>query len=244
MRIVAAVAILSSPAFASADGLTDLRSALAQLPATTMVHGSLDVTSMSRSSQDDNPDIGKVTVAFETSDAGLRIIYPRAVLAQADQEARGQAIDPERSTPVRSGLSRVRLLPVAELVDAAAALNVSLQKAQLIQSKPSNFHGKPARLLVLKLPSRLSKAATRHVKRLESTLSLWIGDDGIPIGAERTTTAKASFLLLSFQSNQKETWTYARAGDRLVATRYEETQKGEGLGQHATTQLTEVLTLQ
>jgi len=33
-------------------------------------------------------------------------------------------------------------------------------------------------------------------------------------------------------SDQKESWTYTRSGDRLVTTRYEETEKAGGFGQH------------
>jgi len=232
------------PVFASADALTDLRTALAQLAATTPVHGSLDITATTKSSDEDKPEIGKVTVGFESGDGGLHLVYPRALLAQADQEARGEAIDPERTTPARSGLSRVRPLEVADLVDAAAALNVALQNAQVTQSRPSNYHGKPAHLVVLKVTPRLSKSAAKHVKKLDSSLSLWLGDDGVPLGAERTTAVKASFLLLSFESDRKETWTYSRTGDRLVASRYEETRTGQGLGQHSESQITEVLTIQ
>jgi len=167
------------PVFASADALTDLRTALAQLAATTPVHGSLDITATTKSSDEDKPEIGKVTVGFESGDGGLHLVYPRALLAQADQEARGEAIDPERTTPARSGLSRVRPLEVADLVDAAAALNVALQNAQVTQSRPSNYHGKPAHLVVLKVTPRLSKSAAKHVKKLDSSLSLWLGDDGV-----------------------------------------------------------------
>jgi hypothetical protein len=244
MRIVFAIVIFLMPAFAWADALTDLRTALAQLAATTPVRGSLDIAATTKSSDEDKPDIGKVTVGFESSDGGLHLVYPRALLAQADQEARGEAIDPERTTPARSGFARLRPLEVADLVDAAAALNVTLQNAQVTQSRPSNYHGKPARLVVLKVTPRLSKSAAKHMKKLESTLSLWLGDDGVPIGAERTTALKVSFLLLSFENDGKETWTYARAGDRLVASRYEETQTGQGFGQHTDSQITEVLTIQ
>ena len=239
-----AIAILITPSLASADALTDLRSALAQLAATSPVRGSLDITSTTKSTDDDKPDTGKATVGFESSDGSLRLIYSRELLAQADHEARSAAIDPERTTPTRSGLARVRPLEVASLVDAAAALSVALQTAQVTAARPTTYRGKPARLLVFKVTPRVSKSDSKHLKKLESTVSVWLGDDGIPVGAERNTDLKVSFMLMSFENNQKETWMYARAGDRLVAVRYEETQSGQGFGQHTNSQVSEVLTIQ
>ena len=244
MRIFWAIAILMTPSLASADALTDLRGALAQLAATSPVRGSLDITSTMKSSEGDKPDTGKATVGFESSDGGLRLVYPRDLLAQADQEARSTAIDPERKSPTRSGLAGVRPLEVANLVDAAASLSVALQTAQVTAQRPSTYRGKPARLVVFKVTPRVSKSDAKHLKKLESTVSVWLGDDGIPVGAERTTDLKVSFMLLSFENNQKETWTYARAGDRLVAVRYEETQSVQGFGQHTSSQVTQVLTIQ
>jgi hypothetical protein len=237
MRIqLLAIALAISPAILHADALTDLRAALARLPATAPVHGTLDVTSVSTNNEEEKPDTGKATVGFDAGDAGLRILYPRATILLANQEARGEAIDPERSTPVRSGLRHVRPLHVAELLDAAASLNVFLQNAQLVQTK--------GRVIVLKLAPKLSKAANKHMKKVESALTLTLGDDGVPIAAERTTYIKASLLLISFESDQKESWTYARSGDRLVTTRYEETEKAGGFGQHQSSHTTEVIRLE
>jgi hypothetical protein len=200
------------------------------------VHGTFDVTSISTNNEEEKPDTGKATVGFDAGDAGLRILYPRATIIQANQEAKGEAIDPERSTPVRSGLRQVRPIQVAELLDAAATLNVTLQNAQLVQTK--------GRVIVLKLTPKLSKATAKHMKKLESTLTITLGEDGVPVAAERTTFLKASMLLISFENDQKESWTYVRSGDRLVATRYERTEKSDGLGQHESSHTTEVIRLE
>jgi len=39
-------------------------------------------------------------------------------------------------------------------------------------------------------------------------------------------------------------WTYSRNGDRLIATRHEETNKSDGLGQHETSHTLEVLRME
>src|SRR3954447_25509774 len=216
MRFHVSLFVLLVPALAAADGLTDLRATLSRLPATTPVHGTLDVTSTSRSNEDDKADDGKATVGFEVGESGLHIIYPRAMLAQATQEARAEARDPEKSTPVRSGASHVRPLHVAELLDGAAPLSILLESAQFVQMKPANLGGRAARLLSFKLVPKLSKSESKHVKKIESALSVWLANDGTPLAAEQTISIKASFLLISFEADQKFHWTYARAGDRLV----------------------------
>lgn len=241
MRFHVSLFVLLVPAIAAADGLTDLRATLGRLPATTPIHGTLDVTSTARSSEDDKASDGKASVGFEVGEPGLHIIYPRTMLAQATQEARAEARDPERSTPVRSGASHVRPLHVAELLDGAAPLSILLETAQFVQTKPANFGGRPARLLSFKLAPKLSKAESKHVKKIDGALSVWVADDGTPLAAEETVFIKASFLLMSFEADQKHTWTYARNGDRLVVTRYESSDKSDGLGQHSTSHTLEVV---
>jgi hypothetical protein len=243
LRLSLALAIAAFPAIVSADALTDLRANLGRLSATTPVRGSLDMNSTARN-EDNKPEEGKATVGFEVGDGGLHLIYPRPVLVQADQEERAEAIDPERSTPLRNGLRKIRPLDVTNLLNAAAALSVLLESAQLMEAKASTYHGKAARVVVLKLIPKVSKANSKHMKKYESTLSIWLGDDGIPIAAEQSTLAQAKFMLMTFDAAAKENWTYGRAGDRLFVTRYEQTEKTDGFGQHSTGHTVEVVRIE
>jgi len=71
-----------------------------------------------------------------------------------------------------------------------------------------------------------------------------VADDGTPLAAEQTISIKASFLLISFEADQKFNWAYARNGDRLVVTRYESNDKSDGLGQHSTSRTLETVRLE
>ncbi|HEY8132453.1 MAG TPA: hypothetical protein VII12_11220 [Thermoanaerobaculia bacterium] len=243
-RALTASLIVFLPLSLRADALTDLRAALAQLAATTPARGTFEVTSTSTNSDEGQAFQGKASVGFDISDAGLRILYSRPTLMQANQEARAEAVDPDRQTPARSGMGRVRALDLAELLDSAGTLNVELLSAQLTEEKPTTYQGKPARLVAMKLSPKLSKGTSKRVKRVDATLTIWVGDDGVPIAAERRLSLKASFMLISFEHEQKESWIYARAGDRLVATRYQETQKSDGFGQHDSSQVAQVVRLE
>lgn len=240
--VIAAFVLL--PAVLRADALSDLRATLAQMTATTAVKGSFEVVSTENNSEEEKPSEGRVTVGFEADASGLRVVYPKAMLSQAAQEARGEASDPDRQTPVRSGASRIRALHLADLLDAATSLSTELVNAQLTEAKAATLQGRPVRQLVLKMNPKLSKASSKHVKKLEGTMSVWVGSDGVPLAAEQTVYVKASFMLMSFEQNQKESWTFARAGDRLVATRYEETQKSDGMGQHGTSHVEQTVRLE
>jgi len=243
-KCITHVILLLIASSARADALTDLRATLAQLTATTPAHGTVEITSTSTNSDEEKPFQGKATVGFEIGEGGLRVVYPKATLAQANQEARAEAVDPERQTPARSGMNRVRALQLAELLDSAAALNVELLNAQLIDSKPAAYQGRPARLILLKESPKLSKASSKRVKKIEITLSVWTGEGGVPIGVERVASVKASFLLMSFEQNQKDSWILTRTGDRLVAVQHEETQKSDGFGQHNSTHVVETVRLE
>ena len=226
------------------DALSDLRTTLGQLAATAPVRGTFEVESTSSDSDDPQAFQGKASVGFEIDDAGLRVLYPKAMLLQASQEARAEASDPDRQTPVRSGVGRVRALQLADLLNASSMLMTELLNAQLIDNKPAPYRGKPARLVALKLSPKLSKGEGKHIKKIDSALSIWLGDDGIPIAAERTISVKASFMLISFEHQQTEKWEYARSADRLVAVHYEQNEKSDGFGQHSASHVIEAVRLQ
>src|SRR5437660_12819152 len=98
MRFRVSLFVLLVPAIAAADGLTDLRATLGRLPATTSVHGTLDVASTSRSNEDDKADEGKASVGFDIGESGIHIIYSRTMLAQSTQESRCVARESVKST--------------------------------------------------------------------------------------------------------------------------------------------------
>jgi hypothetical protein len=245
MRVPIAISILLLAAQASrADALTDLRATLSQFAATAAARGVFEVESTSTDSDDPQASQGKASVGFEIDDAGLRVLYPKATLIQASQEARAEASDPDRQSPVRSGVGRVHALQLADLLNASSMLMTELISAQLIETKTATYRGKPSRLVALKLSPKMSKGESKHIKKIDSTLSVWLAEDGVPIGAERVLSIKASFMLLSFDHAQTEKWDYARSGDRLIAVRYEEDEKSGGMGQHSASHVIEAVRLQ
>jgi len=90
-----------------------------------------------------------------------------ATLVQASQEARAEAGDPDRQTPVRSGMGRVQALELADLLNASSMLATELLNAQLIDAKTEAYRGRPAHVVDLKLRRRCRRLRARHVKKVE-----------------------------------------------------------------------------
>lgn len=102
-----------------------MRPSLGQLAATTPIHGTFDVTSNNTQSEEEQSFQGKANVGFEVSLSGLKLLYPKASLAQSNQEARAETLDPDRQTPARSGMTHVHV-ELIDLLDAAATLQIEL----------------------------------------------------------------------------------------------------------------------
>ena len=106
-----------------------------------------------------------------------------------------------------------------------------LHGAKLVSDAPSTFQGKPARALVLRLADRIEKENAGRVKISENRLTLWLGTDLVPVGAEHLFNSKFSFLIFKGEAKQKNSWYFTQIADRLVRVRHESSESGSGMGQ-------------
>lgn len=217
---------------AGGDALAELNATLARFPATDPIGGSLELELARHSKMDNYDEQAKVTVEVEDGPQGIRIGYSRSVLQQALQESRNQAIDADLKTPTVTAMRAVDATEVAEVVDLGSYFRRELTQAQLVEARPGSYQGKPARLLVIRLRPHLSATARKHVKSTESTLSIWLGEDGLPLGAERVDRNHASFLLLSFENSRRQSWACGHKGNRIFAYRHQVEDFVSGLGQN------------
>jgi hypothetical protein len=93
--------------------------------------------------------------------------------------------------------------------------------------------GKPVRVVILKLTPKLPPEATSiwNVKFAEDRLTLWVGDDNVPVAAERIRRGTAGFMFIKGQMTDRSTWSFIRHNDRLLVTRAESSFAGSGFGQ-------------
>lgn len=216
---------------ARADALGDLRASLAKLPAHDAISATIAIETNSRGGSDDPPEIGKATVAAEHGPQGLRVTYAPELIARSQQEAREGEADPERQAPTRTGIARIDATELLESLDSASALARLLESATLVKDQRVNAGGRVLRQVTMNIKPKLSKSDAKRVKSLEVTLVVNLDDNAVPVSAEMRRKLKAKFLLMTFENETHRAWTFARAGDRLVALRHVEKSSGSGMGQ-------------
>jgi hypothetical protein len=228
---------------ARADELSELSAVLSRLPATEEIQGSIEFQVARQSTEEHWTDQSHATLEVEDGPQGFRLGLPHGSAKQALQELRGQVLDPSKHTPTFSALNALNLNEISGDLDSAAPLAQDVALSHLVEVKPATYNGRAARLLVLTLPPRLSVEARKHVRTADSRLSVWVGADGMPLGAEKIEHTRGRFLVLFFESERKQTWVYGRKGNRLFAVRHEVADNASGLGQDFRSSTVAVLTL-
>ncbi|MBV8202264.1 MAG: hypothetical protein JOZ15_16715 [Acidobacteria bacterium] len=227
----APVAAVAAGVAAHPPEFGELAAVLARFPATDPIQGSLELLLSRQSTEEHWADQSRATVEVEDGPQGLKVGLSRGGARQALVELREQTLDPAKHTPLHNALQALSLNEVSGDLDCAAPLGQDLALAHAVSVQPAVYLGKPARLLVLTLPPRLSAEARKHIKNADSRLSIWIGADGVPLGAEKLEHTRGRFLVLFFESLRKQTWTFGHKGNRLFATRHEVDDSASGMGQ-------------
>ena len=233
MSIVRAAILLALTTSAAADPLAEVRASLARLTAREPIRATYELqrTGASEGTFGDDKFSGKAVVELEGDATGFRVIYPRPLLDQVENERQARVRDVKQTTPTVKALSQIVPVETSNAIDFAPELLRMIDGAKLLSDAASTFQGKPARAMVLRLASRLDPDDKGKVKMLEDRLTLWLGQDLVPVGAEHIVHAKFSFLVFRGESKQKKSWYFAHIGDRLVRVRHESTENNSGMGQ-------------
>jgi hypothetical protein len=219
---------------AGADTVGDLKSAVGRLAAKQPVRATYATQSAVKTAG----HLGNVntarTVSIEVAhDAGgISLTIPQPLLDKAAAEARTEKGAAENVS--RGAISSIRPQEVVEALDFRETFLWLLSHGTVAEEKRVAFRGKPARLLVLTLhvPERkMNGIQLGTVKIEEDRLSVWIGDDNLPLAAERAQKNTAGFLLFHATRSARTSYTFAHTADRLVLARMETSGSGSGMGQ-------------
>jgi hypothetical protein len=214
-----------------AGGIAALSDALAALPGRTPVRARIEHRLATRAGDEGARPEGVARATATAGPDGLQVSWSPDVLAQADREEQRRAADPEALAPTRDALADLRPLAIARALDAGPELLRLLERSELVEERAEAHEGAPARLLVLKVRPALSARERKYLSEVEATARIWVGADGLPVAAEQHVKASGRVLLVvGFESEQRETFRFARAGDRLVVVRHELDQRSEGAG--------------
>lgn len=216
-----------------ADGLADLRNTLNTLKGEDAVKATLQRQTWKEKVKDKktNTTQGQAQILVEDGAGGLRLSFPRPLLATVAQEANQRAANPEAATPTRTAMAEISALAAQDTLSSAPGLLRKLSSAQVLEDRQDTYAGKPARLLVLKVDPKWDADIRKAIKSSEVAAKLWMTTDGTPLAYWQRTAFKASKFLISFEAAQTEEQRFARVGNRLVTTYRSEEEFGSGMGE-------------
>lgn len=217
----------------AADPLGDVRAAVEKLTAREPIKATYEYqrSVVNEGRFGDDKFSGKATVELEGSEGGYHIVFPRPLLDQVERERVARGKNPSQQTPTANALREIEPVETADALDFGPTLLRLLDAAKLVSDAQGTWAGKPARVLVIRVPDRLDKDDASKTKVAENKLTLWLAPDMVPLAAEHLFNAKFSFLIFKGEMKQKKSWHLARVADRLVRMRFESTQNSSGMGQ-------------
>ena len=229
------VSVLALGTQAHADGVTDLKSALARLQGQSPLKAQVDAKTWNRQgdSKESDETQGAASVTVEEGVRGLAVLYSKDMLAKLEAEERNKERDAKAKTPTLSALSEVNSSSLRPMLSAASSLSRSLDKAIFKAEKPDTYNGKPVRHLSFDLTlDKLSEKDRKYVKKFEGALDVWIAEDGTPVASRSSQTVSGrAYVVVSFEFKNEEDHVYSVVGDRLVATKKETRTSGSGMGE-------------
>ncbi len=229
----------------AASGLDELRAQLQKPGSAEPLRASVDFQTWSRQGDEKKPVItqGSASAWAETSPQGLRLLWSHDLLAQAVKEARAHNEDPEKTTPIRDAMGGMGALTLLDYFDPAQKILQDLDQATLVDERPDTLDGKPLRLLTLKLEPRMGARDRKYVKELVATAKVWVDAAGNPVAADTLVKLKGKALLvISFSSEQHDTYRFGRVNGHLVTLRHVHESSGSGGGESGQSRRVAVLT--
>ena len=217
----------------AADTLSEVKAALGRLGGTTPVSATYSVQSKVKSAGKFGNIESPVSVTAEVShDAnGLTVRIAQPLVKKATAETLAPAGDGD----ARSAVAAIGSLHIADALDFRDPLLGLLSIGTVTEEKRVLWNGRQARMLSLKMtePEKKSGREIRigKVTTEEDRMNVWVGDDAIPLAAERIRRSKGGFLMFKGETSTKTSYVFARAGDRLVMAKREEVGGGNVMGQ-------------
>ncbi len=232
MKFAALLVLLLSQA-AHANGLEDLKTALATLQGTGAMRGTFDVRE-TRTDLDAKPAKGPesaaVSALVEEDGNGLAIRWDHGLLKKVADEAKLPK-DKKRPMGVSDIMGQISARSVAQAVNYAPNLLQYLQNGQLRAERMDAYNGKPARLIEVLVTPPNPDADKVKMKDNSHVARIWLSPDNLPLAATIYHTIKASFMVfLSFEQSSKEEMTFSVQANRLLVLKRDDAGKEKGPG--------------
>jgi hypothetical protein len=218
---------------AYANGLEDLRTALAPLQGQGALRGAYEARE-TRHILDAKPAKGPETVsvlAQVEEDAGsLEIRWDRALLKRAAEEA-SMVKGAKRKEALNQLIGSTSAPRVAQAVNYAPRLLQYLSTGTLRGERMDAWNGKPARLIEVVVVPQEAENDKVSIKENTHVAQIWLSADNLPLAANISHNVKASFMVfMSYEKTSKEEMAFAVAANRLVVLKRDEAGKEKGPG--------------
>lgn len=219
------ILLVLSPSLLCADSLTDLKTTLRALHGQTPIKGTVEVSTWRRNGEGKEATEagGQASAWVEDGAHGMKMQWSRSLLQQIEQEAQAKKANPKSKTPATTGMAALAPRTVSGMLNQAGDLLRQLETATLTGETREAWNGKQVRALAFNVPlTGISEKERKMVKDYKGTAKILIDDDGTPLALTRKTfTAGRAFVVITFNSDEETTHTFAKVGDRLVCTRFE-----------------------
>ncbi|MES2104410.1 MAG: hypothetical protein V4634_10350 [Pseudomonadota bacterium] len=247
-RVLALSTLFIAPGFSRADGLADLKAALARQQGQTPIKAMLEFKTWSRHGEGKDLDEsnGLASIAVEDNARGMQVLYSRDVLARMETEARAKERDQKTRTPTLNALRELNSSELRGMTSAAYALSLALEKLAFKSERAETWNGKAARLLSFDASlDKQDEKDKKYVKKFEGTMEIWIAADGTPLASRsRTNISGRALVVISFEVINNEDHVFSLVGDRLVTLRKETYNSGSGAGEKGEGRIIKTLQLQ
>jgi hypothetical protein len=218
MRLGLALLAAALAAPAGAGGASDLARRLESLhaPAPLAVRLRMDLRLERTLHKKTVKGEASLHLDVEEDATGLRVRWESGLLRDANEEERGHDLEPDRLTPLREGMKELDPARLGHLLDQAASL-AGLTKSDPAEEGREAFEGREARRLVFHFEPRLSWTERYYVRHSEGRFTVWIANDGTPLGSQSQATfdGKTSRTFGRFKGSTTVRTRYAAEGGRL-----------------------------
>jgi hypothetical protein len=196
------------PTLLWADGPSDLRAGLQRLQGPSPVQASLSESFWQETSAAfREPSIrqGVLKLHVLEDGSGLHVDWPTPAPDSSNREK--PLLEPAPAT-------------LRSLLNQADLLSQTIAGSRFLEERSDTYLGQPARVLVFSFRPRIRPEHQGRVSQSESSLKVWIREDGLPLATESTADyeGRHSRLYGPFHSRSQVKTTYAVQGQRLVVT--------------------------
>jgi hypothetical protein len=230
-----------------ADTLAEVRAAVTALKGAQPIRATAELKRTDKEAGRFSNDsfTGAATVDIGLDGDGVHISFSPAVVEQFVREQREHTANPKVVDATSRTAGHVGPLWVLEHLNAADTFLGMLRYAKLQSETRAAWQSRPARLLLFRIeePAPEGMKGIGSVEVKQHQLKVWIGEDNLPLAAERERDGTARIFFFHGSIKSRDSWSFARVADHLVIVRHATSHNADMLGQKSDGQSSDLLTV-